>query len=94
MHAGRQDGEAKYIWLDWLKYEQNRGNRVSYVYLCVFVNSLKKKKKKKKRKTLAKQPNKPSISVHLEPCSKCRNRETWVRSQGQGCEGLRPYTSY
>jgi len=51
MHAGRQDGEAKYIWLDWLKYEQNRGNRVSYVYLCVFVNSLKKKKKEKKKNT-------------------------------------------
>lgn len=40
MHAEKQDGEAEYIWLDWLKYGWNRGNRVLYLYLCIYINSL------------------------------------------------------
>lgn len=41
IHGRKQDGEAEYIWLDWLTYGWNRGNRMFYVYLCTFVNSLR-----------------------------------------------------
>lgn len=52
----KQDGEAEYIWVDWLKYGGNEGNNILYKYLYTSGNPLQENPTKTKKQTPKQTP--------------------------------------
>lgn len=52
MHAEKQDGEAEYIWLDWLKYGWNQGEQ-GFISISVYIHKffIKEKQTTKSKQT-------------------------------------------